>query len=119
VDGAQLFRRSAATFNKAVLPLLRSGPGRRLFGGSMAVLTYRGRRSGREVTLPVSYRRDKGSGEVVVHVMAPDAKTWWKNFTGDGAPLTLRIGSESSAGYARAARTAKGPVAVRITVEGA
>jgi len=115
MDRGLLFRRVASAFNKVMLPVVRSGPGRRLFGGSMAIVTYTGRKSGREVTFPVSYRRDESSDEIVIAVMAPDAKTWWRNFTGDGAPIRLRIGSDEHAGHARAARASDGRVSVRVS----
>ena len=113
MDKGLLFRRAASAVNKVMLPVVRSGPGRRMFGGSMAVVTYTGRKSGREVTFPVNYKRAKSGDEIVISVMAPDAKTWWRNFTGDGAPLQLRIGSEERAGHALAVRSDRG-VAVRV-----
>jgi F420H(2)-dependent quinone reductase len=115
MDKALLFRRVASAANKVMLPVVRSSPGRRLFGGSMAVVTYTGRKSGREVTFPVSYRRAKSSDEIVIGVMAPDAKTWWRNFTGDGAPIQLRIGSDDHTGHARAVRSDDG-VSVRVSL---
>ena len=115
MDRGLLFRRVSSAVNKAMLPLVRSGPGRRLFGGSIAVVTYTGRKSGREVTFPVNYRRDKASEEIVIGVMAPDAKTWWRNFTGDGAPIRLRIGSDERTGHARAVRSDSG-VSVRVNL---
>jgi hypothetical protein len=115
VNTALLFRRVASAVNVVMLPVVRSGPGRRLFGGSMAVVTYRGRKSGREVTFPVNYRRSKSGEEIVISVMAPDAKTWWRNFTGDGAPIQLRIGADDYSGTARAERT-DGRVSVRVSL---
>ena len=115
MDTGLYFRRVSSAANKLMLPLVRSGPGRRLLGGSMAVVTYTGRKSGREMTFPVNYRRDKTSDEIVIGVMAPDAKTWWRNFTGDGAPTHLRIGSDDHAGHARAVRSAGG-VSVRVSI---
>lgn len=114
MDGAAIFRKTAATANKAMLPLLRSGPGQRLFGKSFVTLTYTGRKSGREIVLPVNYRRD--GADLVVGVLAPDAKKWWRNFTGDGADVSVRIGATTSAGHARAVRDEKGAVSVRITL---
>ena len=116
MDRGLLFRRVASAANRVMLPVVRSGPGRRLFGGSMAVVTYTGRRSGRAVTFPVNYRRAQSSGEIVIGVMAPDAKTWWRNFTGDGAPIQLRIGSDDHTGHARAVRASDGGVSVRVSL---
>ncbi len=113
MDKALLFRRVASGVNAIMLPLVRSGPGRRLLGGSFAVVTYSGRKSGREVTFPVNYRRTSDD-EIVIGVVAPDAKTWWRNFTGDGAPVRVRIGSDERAGHARATRSGR-TVTVRVT----
>jgi F420H(2)-dependent quinone reductase len=116
MDRGLLFRRVASAVNKVALPLVRSGPGRRLFGDSMAIVTYTGRKSGREVTLPVNYRREKSNDQIVIGVMAPDAKTWWRNFSGDGAPMRLRIGADERAGHAHAVRAADGSVSVRVSL---
>jgi hypothetical protein len=113
MDKGLLFRRVASGVNKVMLPVMRSGPGRRLFGGSMAIVSYTGRKSGREVSFPVNYRRS--GEEIVIGVMAPDAKTWWRNFTGDGAPIRLRIGSDEHTGHARAVRSEDG-VSVRVAL---
>lgn len=81
----------------------------------MAVVTYRGRKSGKQVTFPVNYRREGGQ-TVVIGVMAPDAKTWWRNFTGDRSAMHLRLGSDECDGHAVAARGADGSVSVRVTL---
>jgi uncharacterized glyoxalase superfamily protein PhnB len=116
MDRAQLFRHVSSAANKVMLPAVRSGIGQRLFRGSMAIVTYTGRKSGREVTFPVNYRREKSTDEIVIGVMAPDAKTWWRNFTGDGATIELRIGSTVYAGHAHAVRSDKG-VSVRVSLD--
>ena len=62
-----------------VRALLRS-PLHGLLSGSVLLVTYRGRRSGRGFTLPVQYGRDEDA--FVVTVGTPGAKQWWRNFTG-------------------------------------
>ena len=53
----------------------------------MINIRYVGRRSGKTIETPVAYRR---SGEkIVINVMSPDNKTWWRNFLGNGGPITL------------------------------
>ena len=47
------------------------------------MITYTGRRSGRTFTIPVAYRRRGDEIEIAANM--PDAKTWWRNFLGDGA----------------------------------
>ena len=63
--------------NPILRPLLRSRAGRRL-GRHLAVLRYRGRRTGRQHELVVQYARD-GDAVWVLPGQA-DRKTWWRNF---------------------------------------
>ncbi|WP_372496938.1 hypothetical protein [Pseudonocardia humida] len=71
--------------------------------------TYTGRRSGRTFHTPVGYRR---TGDVVtIGVQMPDRKNWWRNFTGDGAPLTLELDGTDRTGHAVARRDGR-----RVTV---
>lgn len=115
MNGATVFRSAAQGFNRfAALPFLRTRAGKSLLGGSFATLTYTGRRSGRQVTLPVNYRR-RGD-DVVVGVAAPGSKTWWRNFTGAGGPITVQTGDDVRAGHAVANRR-DGKVRVTITFE--
>jgi len=44
----------------------------------------------------------------------PDAKTWWRNFVGEGGPVTLTLDDTERAGHAVAHRDADGRVNVRI-----
>ncbi|QZT65172.1 hypothetical protein [Mycolicibacterium austroafricanum] len=80
---------------------------------STVVIRYTGRRSGQTFQTPVSYRK---SGEVVViRVMTPDKKTWWRNFTGDGGPITLmNFDGTDRAGHAVAERDDRGRVTVTV-----
>ena len=63
--------------NACVSALLRS-PLHRLLSGSTDLIRYRGRRTGREITMPTQYA-ECGS-DVVILVARPDTKNWWKNF---------------------------------------
>jgi hypothetical protein len=76
------------------------------------MVTYTGRRSGKTISLPVAYKR-RGD-DVVIGVSMPDAKTWWKNFLGDGAPLTITLDGRDRTGHAVARRDEKGQVAVDV-----
>jgi hypothetical protein len=84
-----VLQRVARIVNRVVLPVVSSPRLSRITGARMTVLHYTGRRSGRAVSLPVAYRWERE--RLVVDVALPDEKTWWRNFTGDGAPLTVRI----------------------------
>ncbi|MBW0104655.1 hypothetical protein [Pseudonocardia sp. KRD291] len=77
-------------------------------------MTYTGRRSGRTFSIPVAYRRE--GDELTIPVELPDRKTWWRNFTGDGGPILVRLGGVDRAGHGTAVRGAEGVrVSVRLT----
>ncbi|MFS8101432.1 nitroreductase family deazaflavin-dependent oxidoreductase [Lentzea alba] len=78
----------------------------------ITVVSYTGRRSGRTFTTPVGYRR-KGD-QVEIQVMMPDAKTWWRNFNGEGGPLTLELDGAEKVGHATSHRDDRGRVTVRV-----
>jgi hypothetical protein len=63
--------------NAFVSTLLRS-PFHRLLSGSTDLIRYRGRRTGREITMPTQYA-EHGS-DILILVGRPDTKTWWQNF---------------------------------------
>jgi hypothetical protein len=80
----------------------------------LTVVSYTGRRSGRAFSTPVGYRR---AGDVVtIQVMMADAKSWWRNFTGDGGPLTLDLPGGPVTGHAVARRSRKNRVAITVTL---
>jgi hypothetical protein len=113
--GRLVMRAAAPLFNAPVVALTRSRLGR-LVSGNIAMLTYTGRRSGRTVSLPVGYQR-RGD-EVTISVNMPDAKTWWRNFLGDGAPLTLELDGRDIGGHGVAQRDPNGRVAVNVRLDG-
>jgi deazaflavin-dependent oxidoreductase (nitroreductase family) len=74
-----------ALMNPLVGAILRS-PLHSLMSGSVALITVRGRKSGRAYTLPVQYAQ---AGQIIYILPgAPESKTWWRNLRG-GAPVTL------------------------------
>jgi hypothetical protein len=111
----RLLLRAAPFFNAPVAAMAASPRFGGLINGNIAMLTYTGRRTGRKFSIPVGYRRD--GDEITVGVSMPEAKTWWRNFLGDGAPLVLRLDGIERAGHAVAHRDDKGnvSVAVRLT----
>ena len=78
----------------------------------ITVVSYTGRKSGRTFSTPVGYQR-KGD-TVNIQVMMPDAKTWWRNFSGEGGPLTLELDGTERTGHATSHRDDKGRVTVRV-----
>jgi deazaflavin-dependent oxidoreductase (nitroreductase family) len=93
-------------YNPLVIRLLRS-PLHALMSGSVLLLNYRGRRSGRSYTTPVSYIRD---GEHVLLVGARDHSRW-KNLR-SGAPVRLRTGGRDEEGIAEVLEGASAEVAL-------
>lgn len=83
--------------NVPMQALLRS-PLHGIATGNICLLSYTGRRSGREVTTPLSYVRD---GDVV-RLLTSHNTSWWKNFVGEPADAELEIARETFRGRALA-----------------
>lgn len=83
----------------------------------LVVIRYVGRRTGKTFEIPVGYRR-RADGSVLIGVAGPDSKSWWRNFLGDGAPLTLlNFGGADQTGHAIARRDDRGRVSVRVRLD--
>ena len=108
----RLVMRAAPLFNAPVAALANS----RRFGGlvnrNITMLSYTGRRSGRKFSTPVAYRRT--GDEITINANLPQTKTWWRNFLGDGGPMTLQLNGTDRAGHAVAKRDNKGRVTVTV-----
>jgi hypothetical protein len=99
------------TVNPALAALLRT-PLHPLVSGRLALITVTGRRTGRRHTFPVGYRRD--GDRVTIGVGWPQRKVWWRNLTGDGAPVRLRLGATEHSGHARARGDERSGVTVEV-----
>jgi hypothetical protein len=76
-------------------------------------IRYVGRRSGKTIETPVGYRRSADG--IVINVTAPDSKTWWRNFLGEGGPITLlKLDGQDRTGHAIASRDDRGRVKVAV-----
>jgi hypothetical protein len=106
--------RAAPLLNVPVTALAHSRLFGRFVGRNVAVITYTGRRSGRTISTPVSYRRTDDGLQIAANL--PDAKTWWRNFVDDGAPLTVRLNGVDRQGHAVAHRDAAGRVTVDVAL---
>jgi hypothetical protein len=82
--------------NPVVKVLLRS-PLHGIASGNIALLHFRGRKSGREFVTPLSYVREKGT----VCLMSAHSTRWWRNLRDDGVPVSLEIARETYTGKAR------------------
>ncbi|WP_019200859.1 hypothetical protein [Tsukamurella sp. 1534] len=102
-----LFQRAAKVFNAGFTPLLSLPVVGPALGKSMVTLSYTGRKSGKRFSLPVAYRRS-GADRVTIAVALPDQKQWWRNFLGEGAPLTLHFPDGDRTGHAVATRSDSG-----------
>ncbi len=79
-------------FNPIMTFLLRS-PLHSLVSNSMMLISVTGRKSGRRVTLPVSYVRENDT----LWVISSRNRQWWRNLLG-GAPVTLRLAGQDITG---------------------
>ena len=88
--------------NHLVNPMLRvllRSPLHGLLSDSILLLTYRGKKSGKQYTLPVQYVRIGQTFYILPGL--PERKTWWRNLTG-GAPVDLWVRGEKLAAQAQA-----------------
>ena len=98
-----------AVLNPIVRTLLRS-PLHGLMSGNTMLLSYRGRRSGRQFVIPVSYvRTDRGVG-----AFAARESAWWKNLQ-DGPEVELRLAGRSVQARARVEKDDRGAIAEGLT----
>lgn len=77
--------------------VLRS-PLHRVMSRSLMLLTFQGRRTGKEYTIPVTYAR-YGPDELIVLAGRPEGKTWWTNIRG-GLPVQVRLAGRALEGDA-------------------
>lgn len=116
VNYKRLIMRGAPLLNVPVAAIASSPRLGARLRRSITLLTYTGRRSGRTFSIPVAYRRRDDDIEITPNM--PDAKTWWRNFVGDGAPMSLTLDGAERAGHAVAHRDAHGRVTVRVRLAG-
>ncbi len=85
--------------NRFRLSLLHPPVVGRFLGRGLTVLTYTGHKSGRVYRTPVGYQRD-GDTVTLESKFGSHKKSWWRNFVGDGAPVTLLIDGKDRPGHA-------------------
>ena len=92
VGAGRTAARTTGLPNKVVRWLLGS-PLHFLLSGSVCVVEYRGRMTGRRIATPAQYVRD--GDDVIIFVGSPQRKSWWRNFnTEDGHDVDLLVRRE-------------------------
>ena len=83
-------------YNPFIIWTLKS-PFHRFISGAFMLMTYKGRKSGKEYTIPVNYVRDAET----FYTISLRERTWWRNLRG-GAVVSILIKGESLEATARA-----------------
>jgi hypothetical protein len=109
------FQKIAGAANKVVIAAMKAPVLDKITGKSMVMLTYTGRKSGKSFTLPVGYKK-KGD-ELLIGVALPDQKNWWRNFSGEGGPITVKLRGVERTGRAVSRRNERGQVLVTVTLD--
>ena len=109
-----MFSRVNEGINKVMVPLLASPRWRGVIEKHMTVVTYTGRRSGAEFSTPVYYRRHGDT--VTIRVAQAAHKNWWRNFEGDGGPISLQLRGAARPGHAVANKDPRGRTVVTVTL---
>ena len=109
------FQKVAGAVNKVVVAAMKAPGVDKVAGGSMLMVTYTGRKSGRTFSLPVSYKQ-RGD-ELLIGVALPDKKNWWRNFSGEGGPVTVTLHGAERTGHAVSRRNDRGHVSVKVTLD--
>lgn len=79
--------------NRTMGWVLRS-PLHGMVSGSVMLISFTGRKSGKRYTTPISYSRQ--GEQIIAFTHSP----WWKNLR-DGGPVTLRLQGRDRQGYAQ------------------
>jgi hypothetical protein len=109
------FQKIAGVANKVVIAALKVPVLDKAAGKAMVMITYTGRKSGKSFTLPVGYKR-KGD-ELLIGVALPDQKNWWRNFSDEGGPISVKLDGVERTGHAVSRRNERGQVSVKVTLD--
>lgn len=100
--------------NHLANPLLRHllrGPAGHRLSKRLALIRYRGRRTGRMYELPVQFAPD--GNRVWILPGSPEHKTWWRNLRG-GADVDLVLAGHDIHGHAMVIDRAGNPNSLRV-----
>lgn len=84
--------------NRMMVLFLHTPGLQRIIGRSVALVTFKGRSTGRTYTLPVSYERDGTR----VMMLSRASRRWWRNLRGE-VPVRVRLAGVTHHGTASAA----------------
>ena len=82
--------------NPLTTALLRS-PLHRIASGTIVLLHFRGRKSGREFVTPLSYTRENET----VRFLSAHGTRWWMNLRDEPVPVSIETARETHTGKAR------------------
>ncbi len=85
-------KRIIRKLNPMIIAILRS-PLHSMMSKAVMLITFTGRKSGKQYTTPVSYTQEGETVYVFTH------GRWWKNLQG-GAPVSLRLRGQELNGFA-------------------
>lgn len=80
--------RTDASYRQCVRGGVAPLPAPSTLSGSLILISYRGRKSGREFTVPVAYAEDADG--LIVFVGHSEAKAWWHSMPGANVRVRLR-----------------------------
>ena len=92
------------------MPALLRSPLHFLASGSIMLISFTGRKSGKSYTTPVQYLREND----IVTVFTRRDRVWWKNLRG-GAPVSLHLRGREIQGVAEPVAEDKQAVAAALT----
>jgi hypothetical protein len=99
--------------NPFVKALLRS-PLHGIASKNIALLHFRGRKSGREFVTPLSYVRESVRENDTVCLMSAHGTRWWMNLREEGTPVSIEIARETLTGKATSVNTSKAAIRERL-----
>ncbi len=78
-----------------IMQLILRSPFHKMVSGQIMIISFKGAKSGKAYSTPVSYSRDNGNVYVFTH------SKWWKNFR-NGGEVKLRLAGQDVTGTATA-----------------
>lgn len=105
--------------NRIMMSLLEAPVVGGVLGKELTILTFTGRKTGRTYRTPVGYKRTGVDTITLQSKFGTDGKTWWRNFTGDGAHVTVLVDGTTHPGHAVAVKDGEiVTVTITLTNEG-